>query len=99
MAKEKNYICGGVKYHFEEEEDGKLRLLSLEIWNKVFELPNGGIVEKESITSEQIADGSITENDLSDDLKAQIAKETIGEEAAHSIVADLIHQHETGGNG
>lgn len=49
--KYKDFINGGVKYHFEEKE-GKLYLISIVIWDKVFEFPNGGIPEG---TVEQIA--------------------------------------------
>lgn len=90
---QKTYINGGVKYHF-EERNGKLYLLSQEIWDKVFEFPNGGIAAKDSVTSEQIQDGSIKREDLSPELQEQLQRETIGEEAAHSMVADLISQHE-----
>lgn len=91
--KYKDFINGGVKYHF-EEKDGKLFLLSVEIWGKVFEFPNGGIAEKDSVTSEQIVDGSIQLEDLSDEAKAQMINETIGEEAAHNLVAEIIAQQE-----
>lgn len=66
MAKEKNYINGGVKYHF-EERDGKLHLLSLEIWDKLFVFPNGGIPEHDSIDSDAIKDGSIEIEDINPD--------------------------------
>ena len=49
--KYKDFINGGVKYHFEEKE-GKLYLISIVISDKVFEFPNGGIPEG---TVEQIA--------------------------------------------
>ena len=131
MANEKTYICGGVKYHF-EEKDGKLHLLSLEIWNKLFVLPNGGIPEQtvevisqaveETITKtnedgrinrlEEIKEflsgypeGTSLEEVLADveqrtqnSITEEINSRTIGEEAAHSMVADLIAQHEQGGN-
>lgn len=91
--KEITYNHAGVIWHFEERE-GKLYLVSVEIFSKLFEFPNGGIAAKDSITSEEIADGSVQMEDLSEEVKAQMGSETIGEDAAHSLVADIIAQQE-----
>ena len=93
IMKYKDFINGGVKYHF-EEKDEKLYLLSVEIWGKEFVFPDGGIAEKDSVSSEQIVDGSIQLEDLSDEAKAQMVNETIGEEAAHELVANIIAEQE-----
>lgn len=69
IMKYKEFINGGVKYHFEEKE-GVLHLLSLEIWGKIFEFPNGGIPAHDSIDSDAIKDGAIEIEDMNPDTFA-----------------------------
>jgi len=99
---EKIYINGGVKYHFEEKE-GKLYLLSLEIWDKVFDFPGGGIAERDSVGSLQIQDHSVGKVDLdqevNDTLDAVEEAATIGTVAVGDMVASAIAAATGGGDG
>lgn len=96
------YTNGGVKYHF-EERDGILYLLSLEIWDKVFEFPNGGIAERDSVGSLQIQDHSVGKVDLdqevNDTLDAVQEASTIGMDAVGDMVANAIAAATGGGGG
>lgn len=99
---EKIYINGGVKYHFEEKE-GKLYLLSLEIWDKVFDFPGGGIAERDSVGSLQIQDHSVGRVDLDSEVNEALDAldnvATIGEEAIGNMVSDAIAAATGGGGG
>lgn len=108
--KYKDFINGGVKYHFEEKE-GKLYLISIVIWDKVFEtntnkigeinIPKDFLVKSASVETVATADTPYTGAQVGDKYLDFVINSKAGDETASHVylpVNELVDVY-TGGNG